>query len=339
MNKHRGTILIIGDTLDGKLSPGTKQLGSKAWQLADRLGCDAVGILCGHDLHVTANDWSEATGLSVIALENPQCRYPHPGLLAAMAAPLVSEFSAKAVCFPHAMRTCQAAAVLAWKLQAPCVTAVESITLQGNELILKRSQYEGRLIASQIIDRFPVMLTLMPGGIPGEPEMDRSSRSPAVEIRQPAIKDDRVTPLSVDRIAGRDQGLENALVIVSGGRGLGSAEHKQQLEKTAALFKNAAVGASRGACDLGWMPHSLQIGETGRTVAPALYLACGISGAPQHLAGMRESRTIVAINTDKRAAIRSIAHYFVQEDLNTFLPLLRDRHEKTFAKGETDEDQ
>ena len=334
MNKLRGTILIVGDTIDGQLSPGARQLGSKAWSLADRLDCDAVGILCGHDLQTAAHDWSESTGLSVIALENAQCRYPHPDLLAAMAAPLISEFSARAVCFPHAMRTCQAAAALAWQLQVPCVTAVESITFKENELIVKRSQYEGRLIASQTVDRFPVVLTLIPGGIPGEPRTDKSKRSPTVEIRRPDMKDDRFTPLAVDRLAGRDQGLENALVIVSGGRGLGAAENKKQLEETAALFKNSAVGASRGACDLGWLPHGLQIGETGRTVAPALYLACGISGAPQHLAGMRESRTIVAINTDKRAAIGSVAHYFVREDLNTFLPLLRERHEKTDSPKE-----
>ena len=139
--------------------------------------------------------------------------------------------------------------------------------------------------------------------------------------------------------AQREEDLENSQVIVAGGRGLGSAEQVEQLEKTAALFKNAAVGASRGACDMGWLPHSRQIGETGRTVAPDLYLACGISGAPQHLAGMRDAQTIVAVNTDSRAAIRGLAHYAVEEDLRTFLPLLRDRYEKKFTRGEADENR
>lgn len=94
------------------------------------------------------------------------------------------------------------------------------------------------------------------------------------------------------------------------------------------MFKSAAVGGSRGACDLGWLPLSRQIGETGRTVAPALYLACGISGAPQHLAGMQKSGTIVAVNTDPTAAIYHLAHYAVIDDLTVFLPVLRERYDR-----------
>ena len=111
-------------------------------------------------------------------------------------------------------------------------------------------------------------------------------------------------------------------------------EHAGLLGTVAGMFKHAAVGASRGACDLGWLPHALQIGETGRTVSPALYLACGISGAPQHLAGMRESRTVVAVNTDPKAAICNLAHYTVIEDLTVFLPVLRERYDRMTDKGD-----
>ena len=123
---------------------------------------------------------------------------------------------------------------------------------------------------------------------------------------------------------------------MAAGRGLKGPEHVGLLQAAAGIFKRSAVGASRGACDLGWLPHALQIGETGRTVSPALYLACGISGAPQHLAGMRESRTVVAVTTDPKAAVNNLANYAVTEDLTVFLPLLRERYDRMRDKGDAE---
>ena len=336
-NKNHQSLFIVGDTVDRQLSTGARQLGPKARPLADRFGCRAIGVLFGHRIGAAARLWAEMAGIPVIRVENAHCRYPHPALVAAGMASLVDEYQAAAVCFPHSMRTCQAATALAWQLKRPCITAVESITAQKSGLVLRRSLFGGRLAASLTADRLPLVLTVMPGGMPGPEASDSRVPLPSVEVRHLPIEDDRFAPISMERPAHREQDLENSIVVISGGRGLGEIDQAEQLEKTAALFKNAAVGASRGACDMGWLPHSRQIGETGRTVAPALYLACGISGAPQHLAGMRDSRTIVAVNTDPQATIRNVAHYAVQEDLKTFLQLLRQRYEETFAKGETDE--
>jgi len=338
-NRQQRTTLIVGDTIDGQLSTGTRQMGLKARTLADRIDSRPVGVLTGHCIIEAARGWSQAAGMPVITLENEQCRYPNPPMVVEGLATLVREDRPVAVCFPHSMRACQAAAVLAWRLSVPCISAVESLAPQAAGLMVTRSLYGGRLTATLTVDTLPVVLTVMPGSLPGSGDADGPQSEPAVTARHQPTTDTCFEPICMDRLEHRDQHLENAQVIVAGGRGLGGTEQVDLLGETAALFNHAAVGASRGACDMGWLPHSLQIGETGRTVAPVLYLACGISGAPQHLAGMRASRTIVAVNPDPRAAIRNVAHYAVEESLQTFLPLLRQRYEETFTKGETDEDR
>ena len=333
------TLFIVGETIDGQLSAGTQSLGRQTLKLAEQLECRTVAVLIGDRTGEAAERWSRNIGLPVITLENEQCRYPNPHLTASGLESLVKAYAPSAICFPHTMRACQAAATLAWRLGAPCITAVASIEKNAGTIVLKRSIHGGRLYATLAADRLPMVLTVMPGLFPGSTAAPPSDFAPSVEIRTIEIGDHRFVPQSMEISAHSDQALEKARVVVAGGRGLGDAEAVDALETVAEIFKNAAVGGSRGACDLGWVPHSRQIGETGRTVSPALYLACGISGAPQHLAGMRDAQTIVAINTDIAAAMLRQAHYAVIEDLRTFLPLLAERYQERMTKGETHEDR
>ena len=327
------TVLMVGETIDGVLSNGSRDLGKQARQLAGMFGGQPVGVLTGYQCEPAANKWSQAAGMPVIVLDDAQARYPHPPLTASGVEELAGEVSPLAVCFPHNLRACQAAATLAWRLRAPCVSAVESIARKNGHLSLERSIFGGKLCETMSTAHRPIILTVMPGlfsqAAPAAPPVS----PPAVQTRQFPDMDHRFTPRSIDQSANTDQALKNAQVVVAGGRGLGGAEHAALMDSVAGLFKSAAVGGSRGACDLGWLPHSRQIGETGQTVSPALYLACGISGAPQHLAGMRESGTIVAVNTDPKAAILNAAHVAVIEDVKHFLPVLRERYEKMTSKG------
>ena len=323
------SVFFVGDTIDGHLSAGASSLGKQAWSVAKVFSGRPIGVLTGHDIDKTARDWSQAVGMPVVVLDHVQFRYPNPPLSASGIALLLEAVSPAAVCFPHSMRASQAAAAVAWRCAWPCVTAVEGISKEGEEVMLRRSIYGGKLIESVSTGNLPLAFTLMPGAFPEGAASETPEEYPSVDTRHVPGTEERFIPRAMSRQSHADQKLEKAHVVVAVGRGLGEPEQLDFLEQVAEMFQHAAVGGSRGACDLGWLPHSLQIGETGRAVAPALYLACGISGAPQHLAGMRESQTIVAINTDAQAAIRNVAHYAVVEDLKTFLPLLRQRYDET----------
>ena len=141
--------------------------------------------------------------------------------------------------------------------------------------------------------------------------------------------------LDVDHIVpGRSQprhdfdetALEEASAIVAAGRGIGKAANLDLLRDTAGMLKNSALGGSRPACDAGWLPYSRQVGETGRHVDPQLYLACGISGSRQHLAGIKNAKTVIAVNSDPQAAIFGRADYGIVEDLLRFLPVLIEKY-------------
>ena len=331
--KCAGTVLVVGETIDGILSAGSRDLGKQARRMAGRFDGEPVGVLTGNGIEQVARSWSNTAGMPVIVLDHAQCRYPNPSITASAVEALVEECSPLAVCFPHNMRACQAAATLAWRIKAPCITAVDSLLVESNQVVLKRAVFGGKLSETVTTGNRPMVLTIMPGLFSRSASPDVSDHAPSVETRLLTDTDHRFIPQGLNRRAHTDQVLEKAQVVVAAGRGLKGTEHKGLLDTAAAMFKNAAVGGSRGACDLGWLPHALQIGETGRTVSPALYLACGISGAPQHLAGMRESRTVVAVNTDPKAAIFNLAHYAVIDDLTVFLPILRERYDQMRDKG------
>ncbi len=144
----------------------------------------------------------------------------------------------------------------------------------------------------------------------------------------PAIPDVRCRPLGKLPAGEAAYDFSTAEVIIATGQGIGGAENLELIDRLAGLFPKAAVGCSRAVCDRGWMEYRRQIGLTGRTVAPPLYIACGISGAMPHLAGMRESRCIVAVNRDENAAIFQVAHLGIVADLLAFIPAVLEQTEE-----------
>ncbi|MEK7838372.1 MAG: electron transfer flavoprotein subunit alpha/FixB family protein, partial [candidate division NC10 bacterium] len=205
-----------------------------------------------------------------------------------------------------------------------------ALALDGDRLVATRPIYAGKLLAKVTWAKTPWLVTLRPNVFRAEDP--QAGAAPAVE--RPAVSLPAEQMKLVERREEASTGLPElaeAEVIVSGGRGMKGPENFVILEELAKVI-GAAVGASRAAVDAGWRPHRFQVGQTGRPVSPKLYLAFGISGAIQHLAGMRTSKVICAVNKDSEAPIFKIADYGIVADLFEIAPLLTQEFKKLLEK-------
>jgi electron transfer flavoprotein alpha subunit len=209
---------------------------------------------------------------------------------------------------------------LAAKLDAPIASDVTEISVAGDAITVKHPGYANKVIVTLTLSGSPVVLSVRPGAYTAK-ESPRSARSESVQLAADPSAARVVEKQVVEGAKGRPD-LGDAPVIIAGGRGLKAADNFKLVEELADAFGNAAVGATRAVTDDGWRPHSDQIGQTGRQVSPQLYVAVGISGAIQHLAGMRTSKTIVAINKDKDAPIFKVADYGIVGDVLEVVPAL-----------------
>jgi len=260
-------------------------------------------------------------------------------------APRLAEIRPRFVCASHDATGADFAPGLAVRLGAGCITAVEGAKDMGREIIFRRSLLNGKIKAEVVSQTETTVITLLPGMY-----RNGGAGDAILRVESDSLSDDKLLAAKAKIIAieemssasrhlgflstsEQDAELAAAEVVVAAGRGIGKGENLSLIRDLAALFSCSAVGASRTVCDAGWLPSRLQIGQTGKTVTPRLYIACGISGALQHLAGMRGSQFIVAVNSDPRAAIFQVADVCIVEDILLFLPLLinackRQRHDR-----------
>jgi len=248
--------------------------------------------------------------------------------------PVVAELagveSPQAIFAPVTTRQRELMARLAARLGAGLSADSTGLAIEDGKLVATRPIYAGKLLSKMTWARVPWLATLRPNVFrPAEPQTGATA-----EVQRPAVSAPAESMKLVERREESSTGLPElaeAEIVVSGGRGLKGPENFVILEDLAKVV-GAAVGASRAAVDAGWRPHRFQIGQTGRTISPKLYMGFGISGAIQHLAGMRTSKVICAVNKDPEAPIFKIADYGIVGDLFEVAPLLAAEFKKLLEK-------
>jgi electron transfer flavoprotein alpha subunit len=220
---------------------------------------------------------------------------------------------------------------LAAKLDAAMASDCTKVAVEGGSLEFTRPIFAGKAFATLRLKSAPAIATLRPNVFAAAAPCGGTGET---IVKAVAVPDGAVAGRVAEILkeSGAEIDVGEAEVIISGGRGLKGPENFALLRELAALIPRAAVGASRSAVDSGWIGHSHQVGQTGKTVSPNLYVAVGISGAIQHLAGMSSSKVIVAVNKDPEAPIFKVADYGIVGDLFQVVPALKDELKKIFAE-------
>lgn len=254
----------------------------------------------------------------VILVNNEQLHTPTAENYTQALMQIINEEKPTGIVFGHTSLGKDVAPRIAGRLNASLLSDVVAIEGQKQDVVFTRPIYAGKAFEKVQGKTETVLVTVRPNNIEVLPA--DSTRQGEITVQEIALVDLNTIVKEVVRKVSSGVDLSEAKVIVSGGRGVKSAESFDMLQQLADLL-GGAVGASRGACDAGFCDYALQIGQTGKVVTPDLYIACGISGAIQHIAGMSNSKIIIAINKDPEANIFSIADYGIVGDLFDVIPL------------------
>lgn len=325
------TIVIIAEHLEGKPLPVTLELAAFARELGRLVSMPIKIIVLGEDVEGLAKEIAQAAGLDVLAVWNQHLTTYNAELYKTILGKILPKLNPAYVCAAQTTQGMDLAPGLAARLGAACVTGVERVSREGGRLLFSRPMYGGKIKAEVCPSALVTVLTIQPGVFKAE---SLSEYPPGrVEVRDFEAAPERTRSLGVKRSTEESADIAAAQVIVAAGRGVGKKENLEPVKRLAALFPRSAIAGSRPVCDMGWLEYKRQVGLTGATVAPRLYLACGISGARQHIVGMRDSDFIVAVSTDPNAAIFDLADVCVVEDLTGFIPALIEEIEKAGGRG------
>jgi electron transfer flavoprotein alpha subunit len=317
MSEHT---IVIAEYQQGEIKPVTMELIAAARELNRSDPAGITIFLAGCPLEPAAKQLAEKAKVAVFGLElDASVSYIEEHCTAAIAAAMERD-PPRYVLIAHTVRGVALAGALAASFNAACITGVETILKSDDGDRFVRSIHGGKFSATLTTDAPITILTIQPGSYPPAEPVDEPSAQVVIQPVPPT--GDRITFLGRKAAVAGAADLAGARIIVAAGRGIGNPQNLHLIRRLAACFPNSAVAGSRIVCDNGWLGYSRQVGVSGNTVAPELYLACGISGAFQHLMGMRGSKFVVAVNTDPHAAIFREADLCIVEDINAFLPAL-----------------
>ncbi|MEW9108020.1 MAG: electron transfer flavoprotein subunit alpha/FixB family protein [Cytobacillus gottheilii] len=321
-------VLVLGEVRDQSLRNVTFEAIAAAKQAAE--GGEVVGLLIGDSVSALSGELIHFGADRVLTVEHELLKqYTSDGFSQALMAAVDAE-SPDGIILGHTALGKDLAPKIAAKLQSGLISDVTQIEEAGGNIVFTRPIYSGKAFEKKIVTDGLIFATIRPNNIaPLEKDETRSGETSALSVD---IKDLRSIIKEVVRKASEGVDLSEAKVVIAGGRGVKSEDGFEPLKELAQVL-NGAIGASRGACDAEYCDYSLQIGQTGKVVTPDLYIACGISGAIQHLAGMSNSKVIVAINKDPEANIFKVADYGIVGDLFEVVPMLTEEFKKILVNA------
>jgi electron transfer flavoprotein alpha subunit len=316
-------VLVLGEARDGSLRNVSFEAIAAAKTVAE--GGEVVGVLIGDSVSSLGNELYHYGADKVVAVEDSKlAQYTPDGYSQALMA-VIEQENPEGLVFGHTSLGKDLAPKIASKLNSGLISDAIGVEEAGGNLVFTRPIYSGKAFEKKIVTDGLVFATIRPNNI--APLQKDESKSGEVAAVAAEIKDLRTIIKDVVRKATEGVDLSEAKVVVAGGRGVKSEDGFEPLKELANVL-GGAVGASRGACDADYCDYSLQIGQTGKVVTPDLYIAAGISGAIQHLAGMSNSKVIVAINKDPEANIFKVADYGIVGDLFEVIPMLTEEFKK-----------
>ncbi|RJX35361.1 MAG: electron transfer flavoprotein subunit alpha/FixB family protein [Desulfarculus sp.] len=312
------SVVVVAELRQGELAPVTWELLACARRIAPAAGLALYAVVLGQAVQEAAGRLA-AAGAAVTALQGPGLALYNGQAWREVLAQALPSLRPAIVLAAHTTQGLDFAPGLAVRLGAACLTGVERVAVQDGRLLFGRPAWHSKAVAQYAAAAPLSVLTVQPGAFAAEaPAADQAAGS--LEVRPAAPLAGSVRFLGLRRAAEQSADLTQAQVVVAAGRGIGKPENLALVQRLAACFSSAAVAGSRPVCDAGWLDYSRQVGITGATVSPQLYIACGISGARQHTAGMQGAGFIVAISLDPQAAIFNLADLCIVEDLTLFIP-------------------
>jgi len=319
-------IFVIAEQRDGALRKVSFELASAARKLADQTGDEVSAILLGSGVESMAAGLGKFGVDKVFVGDNAALEPYVTEAHAQVVAKILKDNDAAIALFGASVQGKDLSARVAAKLAGGLATDCTDVKIDGGKLVAVRPMYAGKCFGEIVFNTTPAMASLRPNVFAAV----ENAKAAAVTKVDVAVDAPKSKVLEVQKDTSGKVDLTEANIIVSGGRGMKGPDEYKILEELADVLKGT-VGASRAAVDAGWRPQKDQVGQTGKVVSPNLYVACGISGAIQHLAGMSSSKCIVAINKDAEAPIFAKADFGVVDDLFKVVPELTAACKKILA--------
>ncbi|NNG26010.1 MAG: electron transfer flavoprotein subunit alpha/FixB family protein [Ignavibacteriaceae bacterium] len=316
-------VLAILEQRDGLLKRSAFETVQQASQLAKDLSLEAEAVVVGGDIE-NLNEISNYGIAKIIHLKNSDLSNYSPSGYTTAVSDYAKETDVEYLIFSNTSLGKDLAPRISIRLNAGCTIDCIKLDCSSGKLVATRPVFAGKALVDVKLNSAKKVITIRPNVFKAIP-LD-SPLNPEIEVKEISSPDLKTKVIEIKKSEGKLDVAE-ADIIVSGGRGMKGPENFHLVEELAEVL-GAAVGASRAVVDAGWRPHGEQVGQTGKTVSPTLYIACGISGAIQHLAGMSSSKYIVAINKDKDAPIFNVADYGITGDLFEVLPVLTEEIKK-----------